>query len=156
MLWLVPEGGQPMKSVLPLTMASLRDWKRLEPGTARPPLPYAIMMPIVDWLAQQAQGQAALLVWMLLTFPLLHLAFKQAAVAVEAQPRGASLPFRRHGGASLCRLSTVRSRLEVQRQCVWRSASRWQRCEKLGLVAKELGKLEANTLQAAHQASEMS
>ena len=154
MLRLVTEVGQPMKSMVPWTAASLRGWKRLDPGSTGPPLSPAIMMSIVGWLAGQALGQAALRVRMLfaaylslwdLTYPLLRVVFQQAAVAVEARSLGASLPFRRHGGASHDRPSTARSLLDVQ----------VQRYEKFALVAKEFSKLKANTLQAAHQATEM-
>ena len=90
-----------------------------------------------------------------LTYPQLRLVFKQAAVAVGAQKLGASLHSLRHGGASHDRLSNARSLLDVQLRGAWRSTSSLQRYEKFGLVAKELGKLEANTLQAANQATEM-
>ena len=64
-LWLRPELGQPMKTVLPHAFAALRGWRRLEPGLTRPPLPYAIMMAMVVWLARRGRGEAGLLIWML-------------------------------------------------------------------------------------------
>ena len=64
-LWLAPEFGQPRTDALPWTIASLRGWARLEPGFSRPPLPYAVMMSIVSWLAMHRQWQAGLLTWML-------------------------------------------------------------------------------------------
>ena len=64
-LWLAPEFGQPRTDALPWTIASLQGWARLEPGFSRPPLPYAVMMSIVSWLAMHRHWQAGLLTWML-------------------------------------------------------------------------------------------
>ena len=64
-LWLAPGFGRPTTADLPLTVASLRNWTGLEPDFSKPPLPYAIMMSIVLWLATHGQGQAGLLTWML-------------------------------------------------------------------------------------------
>ena len=236
-LWLAPGFGRPTTADLPLTVASLRNWTGLEPDFSKPPLPYAIMMSIVLWLATHGQGQAGLLTWMLfetylrvnegltmqtedlviagpllsgestavavmacsssrllaanaeeqdlclsldlarhrplaallcrwaglrsgdaqlwdLTYPQLRDAFHQAAVAVGVEELDVSLHSLRHGGASHDRLCNARSPLGVQLRGAWRSSSSLQRYENVGLVAIELGKLQASTVRAANLAAE--
>ena len=89
-----------------------------------------------------------------LTYPQLRIAFHQGAVAVGVEKLGASLHSLRHGGASHDRLCNARSLLDVQLRNAWRSNSSLQRYEKFGLLAKELGKLEASTVRAASLAAE--